>query len=328
MKRIFLIFASFCVIGTYPSFAQTKGEPGGDCGNLIYKPFGLPIVSGRTKVLRTSLPLCFEWQYVDKANDVLNYHRSQPIEAYKRPSYTWKVSMGRLENANSRAPIFIPELNMDKKDRLRLPYLDLKYEDCLDTRTLEVYFDHLERDFKNFNKWACGVPDNAKGPGGTDVTHFCWIFEYGEMFWRTERRFNCFGSVWHAYDGSRTSTMELPPFEVVWQDSSPINWGKLSKLAQRGDIISYWDKYGDMQHAATFLDAETTFGANNGPEYAVQTRSCACGEQSNILYQGTSWTWCLCTPKYYLETFNHQYEHFKNIPDLLKTVKLHRRLSG
>lgn len=298
----------------------------------IREPDGVPLqpVQSPDKYLR-QYPFCFEWQYVHIDNDKVPYYTTQCILGKVTPipdrSYNWSVSAGELIREWTSYPKFkpanmpLPNTRVDVDLELRAYPGDDTY---MDTKTLEVYRDHLQRDIENFGQNECGSPQY-------DI--FFWSFNRYGSEWRALRTWNCFGSVWHAFNGSGNGhRTTVPGFPIVYDESEPnIDWGVALNGVQRGDFISYW--HGDvMEHAATFIDATTTYGANNRPGWGMQVpRGDECGHGSDALvagnndwWMGTSWEWWYCTPQLYYKLVN-EYKVMATGEIFIDRIKIHKK---
>lgn len=303
MKQV-LLFSIVGIILQVRLYADTMVK--------IREPDGVPVqhVQLPDKHLR-SYPFCFEWQHVHVDNDIVAYYDTQNIVGKVRPipegSYNWSVSAGKLTGIYTAYPKYeprqmpVPDTRTDVDLKLRAFPGD---DTHMDVRKLEVYRDHLQRDIENFGQNICGSPQY-------DI--FFWPFQrYGET-WHALRTWNCFGSVWHAYNGRGNGhRTTVPNFPVVYDESVPnIDWDVALNDVQRGDFISYWR--GDtMEHAATFINSTTTYGANNRPTYGFNMpRGDGFGHGSddynvsnNDWWMGTSWKWWYCLPQSYFNNIN------------------------
>lgn len=294
------------------AYAQS---PTGDHKVKITEPDGVPLqpILKPDKYLRER-PFCFEWQYVHVDNDVDNYYNTQVINGIvtKIPpaSYNWSVSAGVLSDKKTASPKYkptqmpLPDTRTDVALKLRA-YPD--NDQYMDKKTLEVYRDHLERDYQNFkNAGSCGAP---KFPDS------CWSFTRYGIKWPVRKRWNCFGSVWHAYNGSEAYSTTIPSFQLIWAWYEPIAWADIESRAQRGDVIAYHirDKSGSIvfpaAHVATFLNSTTTFGANNEPLFQFWSHVDECGRHN--FWHGTSWRWYETTPQNYYDTINQTWGDYQ-----------------
>jgi hypothetical protein len=176
--------------------------------------------------------------------------------------YRWSVTLGEFENpeTHTATPVYKP--TEAGWGILKLaPKPDLPYHWKVQNRSIEIYEDHLARDYANF---GTGIPC---GPGD-------WTFEAYGIPIEMNNGWNCHGSVWHAYDGSRNgssgSTVNWPSPTVF---VPPINWNTVVALLQRGDVVAFYSGSSlsyQLQHSHTCLTGSTMYGANNkaasGPE--------------------------------------------------------------
>jgi hypothetical protein len=130
----------------------------------LEEPDGLPVsmIDVYDSYFRYEAPWCFEWQFVHVDNEVLPYHPFQmimgvvlvpgPIWEPFHPC-KWEVSQGSLTTPTEPETRFIPDLP-SVPGSVETVGLTLKtdppIEGFVEERTLEVYRDHLERDYQNF----------------------------------------------------------------------------------------------------------------------------------------------------------------------------------
>ncbi|MCF7837484.1 MAG: hypothetical protein K9N49_02545 [Candidatus Marinimicrobia bacterium] len=292
----------------------------------IVESKGMPISSEVTTPIHIfrANPYCFKWQYVHEDNVIETY--SQDIAGIVEPigdpfGYHWSVTAGILTDADTAAPTYTAD-NMTVPQTMTTVTLKLcNTEDCdlMHTNcTLEVYRDHLERDYQNFNGNYCGNPYNAS-----------WTFErYGKNI-TMPSTWNCFGSVWHAYSGTGNGNFTGVPssdFSIVVTHDNPIDWNAALGGVVRGDFISFW-QYDSatqtevLQHAATFINSSQTYGANNFPGWGFVWRG-------GVSWWGTTWQWWRTTPQAYYDNVN---EDYGSHPDhdgemLVNRIRIHKRL--
>ena len=150
MKR--LLFICIAIISLQSqAYAQS---PTGDHKVKITEPDGVPLqpIQKPDEYLRVA-PFCFEWQYVHVDNDIDDYYKTQVIngKVTKIPpaSYNWSVSAGVLSDKKTASPKYkpiqmpLPNTRTDVTLKLRAFSGNDQY---MDTKILEVYRDHLERD--------------------------------------------------------------------------------------------------------------------------------------------------------------------------------------
>jgi hypothetical protein len=278
----------------------------------ISEPDGLPIQGLPTGdgITRFS-PASFEWQYVHPNTVIVPY--SQPIEGIIEidlPSagYCWSVSTGALTGADTPAPTFnaagmaLPTTMSQVTLALR-PRSPLG--NCVASRVIEVYRDHLERDLQNFGqKISCGGPSNLT-----------WAFvRYGRRF-VMPHSWNCFGSVWHAYDGTKdgawngglpTNGMTLAVYDDVPQGT--LDWSIITQDLARGDIVAFYrhdplTNSNTMQHAHTCLGSPLEmYGANNEPAWGRISITDPTGRFQG--WYGGTWRWWICSSQQYYERVN------------------------
>ena len=300
---------------------------------VLDEPDGLPIQS--VTVVGDSRfrlnPACFEWQYVHIDNEKISYYATQPIKCEIEPetfsNFEWIVSDGTILNSNSETPIYKPNI-MPVPASVENVQLQLQvFEGVIiynATRTLEVYRDHLERDYSNWTQMTeCGAP----------FSPFFWKFERYSKEWRMLNSWNCFGSVWHAYDGSKNGyTTYLPTtgFSVQTYDE-PIPWNQVTTNLIRGDFVSFYTYNSSsntevLQHAHTSVGSNNLmFGANNEPVYGWFASRDDSGNGG--FWEGGSWRWCTTTSEDYYNGVNYDYKIFKQTStNLLNRIKVHRRI--
>ena len=299
----------------------------------LKEPDGLPIetVTQPDRCFRSAEPWCFEWQYVHPAKVVISYN--QVIEGLVEPlcvpiGYYWSAEAGTLINGNTATPTFDASA-MSLPSSMSQVVLSLYpmsgYGICSTNRTIEVYRDHLQRDKDNF-------PD-ITDCGHIRYSEYWWTFNrYGKTWYCNKQSWNCFGSVWHAYNGSGNGyNTTVPDFSIIATDDEPVDWTTVLDGVQRGDFISYWKYIPEtgieiMQHAATFIDSSSTYGANNYPSWGYNfPRSDGHGHGDTNGWWGTSWEWCSCAPQVYYNHVNADYQGFHPGEWLVNRVKIHRR---
>lgn len=195
---------------------------------------------------------------------------------------------------------------------------------CSTNRTLEVYRDHLERDYENFGAGIeCGAP----------IYTFYWSFtRYGTNICIPHSR-NCFGSVWHAFDGTHDGAVidSVPSsgFTVTTYDD-PIPWSTAVAGLGRGDIVSFYTydsgtSSETWQHAHTCLgSASQMYGANNEPKYGYFGRSD--GQGHGHVWEGGSFKWWITSSETYYNQMNAGYQSVHPGAGLLiNRIKVHRR---
>lgn len=321
MKRI-VVFVYLIFYLQSMAHSQSGTTPEGDGYSYITEPDGLSIqpISASDNYFHSGFPYCFEWQYVHEEYDVNSYYLTQVIHGTSSSYTIWTVSLGELIDEITSSPTFFPSSSTIAVPQT-MTEVTLKLHSqgiSPNERRLEVYRDHLERD-RQFNGFTCGAPK---------IQEFWWDFHRYGKEWLCKTMFNCFGSVWHAYDGSHAHSLDVPPFTVEWEKDNPTSsdWNELSNLAERGDFISYWGYVNGtirMQHAATFIDSSTTYGANNLPYYSRVHLDDGYGHE--VTFNGTGWTWCEQAPEDYYQFLNSTYEAKTGVPNIIFRVKLHKR---
>jgi len=268
----------------------------------ILEPKGLPLQSIHQPAswLFRGNPYCFKWQYVHENNVIVPYQQLIEGNVASHPTfgYHWSVSQGLLENASAANPIYHPT-NMAIPTAMALVDLWLcataNCGPCKDKRVLEVYRDHLERDYQNF---GTGIKC-----GGV-LLQTPWIFQrYGRTI-TMPQTWNCFGSVWHAYNGTGGGqAMDIPSAGfTVETHAHPIDWNDVIDDLERGDIVAFYS--GDtLQHAHTCMGSPSQmYGANNRPRLAwVVPRPPGAGPGPVI--SGT-WQWDVCSSEEYYNRVN------------------------
>ncbi len=268
----------------------------------IIEPKGLPLKAGKQPgswVFRGN-PYCFKWQYVHENNSIVPYEQliEGNVASYPSFGYNWSVSQGELENPTSGNPTYHPT-NMIVPSTMTMVDLWLcgsaNCDSCKDKRSLEVYRDHLERDYQNFGTGiSCG----------DIVLQTPWVFRrYGGTI-TMPQTWNCFGSVWHAYNGTGGGqALDIPTNGFTVETyTHPINWTDATGDLERGDIVAFYG--GDtLQHAHTCMgNPSQMYGANNEPILNI----IACGG-GGASFSGTftgTWHWYVCSSQEYYERIN------------------------
>ena len=275
----------------------------------INEPDGLPVqpVKKPDTRFRESGPWCFEWQYVHPDKVVVPY--SQTIEGLVQPlghpfGYHWTVSAGTLSGDDTATPTFDAS-SIPLPTTMETVLLQLRAVDDINTalktnRTLEVYRDHLQRDYENFGTGIrCGDLDmSAK-----------WQFSrYGTTI-KMPQTWNCFGSVWHAFDGTHNGQATDVPsagFSVSTY-THPINWSSALAGLKRGDVVVFYHN-DELQHAHTCMGSiNQMYGANNQPLFNIITMGSGSSFQGH--FTGT-WRWALTSSQQYYEKLNADYAGF------------------
>jgi len=298
----------------------------------IIEPKGFPIsqdVTMASQIFRAN-PFCFKWQYVHHNNVIVQYDQSieGKIEPLASPyGYHWNATMGTITDNTTATPTFETQ-NMGVPQTVSSVGLTLcntsSCNDIQDNITLEVYRDHLERDYQNFGAGIeCGAP----------IYTFYWPFSrYGKTIWMPNS-WNCFGSVWHSYDGTHGGSVNdsVPSagFSVSTYDD-PIPWSTALANIGRGDIVSFYTynpvtNHETWQHAHTCLgSAAQMYGANNEPTYGLYGRSD--GRGNSYVWEGGSFKWWITSSETYYTQINAGYQSVHPGAGLLiNRIKVHRR---
>ena len=293
----------------------------------IAEPDGLPVqkVSSPDQQFRSTGPWCFEWQYVHPANVVVPY--TQTIQGIVEPNdddpfgYNWSVNAGTLTGTNTATPTFSAS-SMSIPSTMTT--VDLKLRALKDTntplnahRTLEVYRDHLERDYQNF---GTGVKC------GDLSSNYSWSFHrYGKTI-AMPQGWNCFGSVWHAYNGTGDGfALNIPSSGFLVETYvEPINWTAALSGLQRGDIVAFYNGE-TLQHAHTCLgNSSQMYGANNRPMLAVAFPAPP-GTSPGEKITGT-WHWDVCSSQVYYERINRDFSSYRpGKPQFLNKIKVFKK---
>jgi hypothetical protein len=268
----------------------------------ITEPKGLPISSDVTTVSQIFRhnPSCFKWQYVHEDNVIEPY--SQDITGIVEPlgdpfGYHWSVTAGTLIDADTPTPTYTAD-NMTVPQTMTTVDLKLYNTEARDimqtNRTLEVYRDHLERDYQNF---GTGIKC------GDIVASTPWSFQrYGGTV-NMPSTWNCFGSVWHAYNGTGGGQAANVPSSgfTVSTYTHPINWTSALAGLNRGDVVVFYR--GDtIQHAHTCMGGlDQMYGANNRPGLNIIVSGS--GDNFQGHFTGT-WRWDVTSSQQYYETVN------------------------
>ncbi|MGI6086807.1 MAG: hypothetical protein ACOYCD_02500 [Kiritimatiellia bacterium] len=297
----------------------------------IEEPDGLPLQSVEADDSRFRLnPSCFEWQFVHVDNEVVAYHATQPISGLVEPippaGYNWSVSKGTLNNPTDETPTYVPN-GTPIPTTMTTVDLELRpvsgSDACLQTRTLEVYRDHLERDYQN---WGTGIDC------GANTYVYYWSYSRYGQNWKLLHSWNCFGSVWHAYDGTKDGYATTVPSSgfTVTTYNDPIPWSTAVANLRRGDFVSFYTYDSGtgseiMQHAHTCMgSASQMYGANNEPVYGVFGRSDGYGHSAT--WEGGSWRWYTTSSEIYYDQLNAGYQSmYPGAGKLINRIKVHRK---
>lgn len=160
---------------------------------------------------------------------------------------------------------------------------------CSDERNLVIYRDHLGRDRSNFGTGiSCGNPSNPTPS---------WYFtNYGAVI-TMGNVWNCFGSVWHAFNGTGNGwSIATVNWTNYVEETAPVNWSNITSNLSRGDVVVFYSgspgNY-QAQHTHTCLSGTTMYGANNEPAI--------------IWHQGSpfaTWKWGECNSQQYFTNVN------------------------
>jgi hypothetical protein len=217
--------------------------------------------------------------------------------------YRWSVTLGEFENPETRTATPVYEPTEAGWAILKLaPKPDLPYHWKVQNRSIEIYEDHLARDYANF---GTGIPC---GPGN-------WTFEAYSIPIQMEA-WNCHGSAKHAYNGTTCfsgTTVDWVP--VVF--TAPIDWAGVVGMLDRGDVVSFWgDPIGGgapiLHHSHTCLSGTTMYGANNQPA----------ADFTQV--PSYTWKWATCTSEEYFNNINAAYQSAFG-RDLLTRVGVHNK---
>jgi hypothetical protein len=286
----------------------------------IEEPDGTPIqtIQAGDKYFRTAAPWCFEWQYVHVDNEVVAYHETQLIDGLVDPippaQYSWQVNLGLLRNSFKEKPTYVPS-HQSVPATMREIQLTLEAfiggnRYCPHERTLEVYRDHLQRDYQNFGTGIkCG-----------DLVDTPWTFSRYGLVTTMDHSWNCFGSVQHAFNGTGDGSTEWSPsdgFAVSTYDA-PIPWDTATAGLQRGDVVEFY--HDDVkEHAHACMAPGQMYGANNRPGMLIVFIG------SEVYITG-KWYWDTCSSQQYFEKFNADYALFRpSWPPYLNRIKVYRR---
>jgi cell wall-associated NlpC family hydrolase len=83
----------------------------------------------------------------------------------------------------------------------------------------------------------------------------------------TVYQFNCHNSVWYAHNGQYIAMNAGPPWPFeAWQIKKQVTQGEDLGQLDRGDIVAYYDKNGNIMHAQICTgNGKETWSANNEP---------------------------------------------------------------
>lgn len=217
-------------------------------------------------------PYHFKWQWVvegtpgEYENDIEGIVTpSACISApwpYDDFDYRWSVDVGEFEDhdegypgkkTGTTTPVFKP--TEDGTGTLRFT-TKAGSQWGNQSRFIEVYEDHLARDYANF------------GTGISCDTD--WEFERYDMTIEMGSQWNCHGSVNHGYDGSGTGSAGALHGEILSRSKNihdaPINWTTVNSQIQAGDVVAFYSGTAPnltLQHSHTCLSGGSMYGANN-----------------------------------------------------------------
>lgn len=257
----------------------------------------------------TNGPYRFDFQWVQTGtpgyyeNDIEAKNIPERVLHRHRPEidYHWDVSGGEFDPDDGDDPrklkgqrcvgyrateaVETVELNLFVRESDRLGE---------QTRILEVFPDHLARDFANF-----GAGGNCRAENGMPW----WFNSHGASIPMTAT-WNCHGSVIHAYNGSgngysETATVRWNPIVHL----PPIDWDMIESLLERGDVVSFWSGTPSggfvLEHSHTCLgSAVNMYGANNEPFFNFR---------NNPPLHPATWKWFICSSREYFESINDAY---------------------
>jgi len=156
------------------------------------------------------------------------------------------------------------------------------------TREIKVYKDHLARDYDNFGTSRSCDTD--------------WSFtKYGQLIDK-QPKWNCFGSIEHAYNGLKGAVVNSNFTFKGWSKTEynlpqSDDWDKIEGSLSRGDVVAFISMDRNSlelitDHAHTCVEGTTMYGANNEPKYTDN---------------GPTWKWDTCTSRQYYNDVNSQY---------------------
>ncbi len=175
----------------------------------------------------------------------------------------------------------------------------------LERRRVEVYEDHLARDYVTF------------GTGGSCSSVWA-VTTFHVDPQPTMGTWNCHGSVKHAYDGSGNgySGTTVGWTQTSYSNPSAADWATIGTSLGRGDVVSFWSgapgSY-TLQHSHTCRGSSSNmFGANNEPSVNFDNSPPA------------TWKWYECTSKQYYDAVNSASQAKWGV-DFLTLVIVHQK---
>lgn len=259
----------------------------------------------------TDGPYRFDFQWVQEGTPGY-YHN--PLEAKTIPdkvltahapeiTYHWEVSAGRFEPDDGGNPLLIvgertPGYRAgEAAEAVTLSYY-IEAADRLgeQTRVLEVFVDHLARDFANF-----GVNKTCE--------NVWWITAYNSSI-PIANTWNCHGSVHHAHNGTGGGYQIVPPsisLEIRYPNPDALDWEAIETTLSRGDIVVFYSMdssvppnfYAEHSHICrgNYLQM---YGANNEPSFSISPDG----------YPVGTWRWFECSSRRYYDAINHVFPNY------------------
>jgi hypothetical protein len=285
-------------------------------------PTATPVICG---------PFRFDFQWIKQGSP--GYY-SNSIEGEILPpiaigndgiNYYWEVSNGEFEQHDSGEPkkktgISNPVYVATEESSNITLNLYARESDLLgkETKVIEVFKDHLARDYNNF---------------GTDKTSkYQWQFEkYGTVITMPknscpktpfEGTWNCFGSAKHAICGEGDGWLESTPINNVkyienWSKIEYIppfdatKWSTINNSIEHGDAVVFTTINGYHQHIhVSIINYTKMYAANNEPTMILSVPTVVPTPTPTSTPMGwmhPTWKWDECTSNQYYNNVNNAY---------------------
>jgi hypothetical protein len=223
--------------------------------------------------------------------------------------WTWDAQVGALENETTSTPTHSAPATPGEGTLTLEATTGGGGTGITDDREVEIYEDHLERDYDNFKS----VGSCKEGE---------WSTPYAEV--NMPNDWNCHGSVDHGYNGSGSGYKNhIPTVIGSWNDTTtyndPIDWDDLESELEHGAVVTFWRYESEYSvwncvHSHSFRsDNSKMFGANNEAVFDFTKEDPA------------SWKWAETTSKEYYNKINTAWTDAGNEGKFITRVKLHKR---
>jgi len=218
--------------------------------------------------------------------------------------WTLASAAGTLSNDTSCTPTHVAPTSQGQGNLRLQGFYRGNTASCSAQKGVKIYRDHLARDRENF-----GTGISCLGP---------WTFTRFGASISINNTWNCFGSVDHAYNGSRggyVATVNIPNGWSKTTYDAPISagdWTTINSSLSRGDVVSFWSSMAvggyNAEHAHTCTSGTTMYGANNEPVI-------------NSTGRPATWRWFETTSQTYFNNVNSS----PRTSGLLTRVVVHTR---